>query len=279
MQFINAIPTFLMESKNSIADLEKYFSMYPLIFEKYFPMHCPKTEERLNQALQKYPNSISNIRNINEQFEDLLRGIENRIMQKYNVLFPNKTHLLVGTYGSNAFVTHDIIGDVYFAAEKLSPIKEHLEIIIAHELGHVTHHLLSQQQQLDFGKVDWLHPFGWLYREGVATFISQNIVDNTLESSYYTYDDLGEEWLKFAKLNESLLKKSFLTSFNKGWTDADSKEWFKLRGGKIFGFERLAYYLGTRFVQDLAVEIGESNAITYWVEADVLERVKMWLKS
>ena len=279
MEFINAVPAFFIEPKNSIADLEKYFAKYPLIFDKYFPMHCPKTRERINQALQKYPESIASIRLINERFEKSLRKVESRISQNYQVTFQNKTHLFVGTYGSNAFVTHDIIGDVFFAAEKLSPIKEHLEIIIAHELGHVTHHLLSQQHEMDFSKVDWWHPLGWLYREGVATFISQKIVDSTRESSYYTYDDLGEEWLKFAKSNESLLKKAFLISFDKGWTDADSKEWFKLRGGKKFGYERLAYYLGTRFVQDLAVEVGESKAITYWVESDVLERVKMWLKS
>lgn len=150
---------------------------------------------------------------------------------------------------------------------------------MAHELGHVTHNLLSDQKQMNWSKVDWCHPFGWLYREGIATFISQNIVETTLESSYYTYDDLGDEWLEFAKSNESSLKEAFIAAFFKGWTDADSKEWFKLRGGKQFVFERLAYYLGTRFVQDLADELGVFEAITYWVDGDVVERIGTWLRS
>lgn len=279
MQFINAIPSFFKDPYIDIADLEKYFVLHPEIFGRYFPMHCPRTEERLTLALQKYPDSIDNIHLINGHFEELLRDIERRITREYQVEFPNKTYLFVGTYGSNAFVTHDIIGDVFFAAEKLSPVKKHLEIIIAHELGHVTHHLLAQQQQMDFGKVDWLHPYGWLYREGVATFISQNLVKNPYESPYYTYDDQGEEWLKFAKSHEHQLKEAFLKANNNGWTDADSKEWFKLRGGKQFGYERLAYYLGTRFVEDLAAEMGESKAISFWVKGDVLERVGNWLNN
>lgn len=117
MQFINAVPDFFNEPKNNVNDLEKYFANHPAIFEMYFPMHCPKTEERLNQALQKYPESVVNLRLINDHFEHILRDIESRVLEKYQVHFPNTTHLFVGTFGSNAFVTHEVIGDVYFAVE------------------------------------------------------------------------------------------------------------------------------------------------------------------
>lgn len=279
MQFINAVPSFIKESVNTQQDLERYFAAEPAIFDKYFPMHCPKTDERLHQALEKYPGAMARILTIQEQFAGILHQIEHRLSEKYQIHFPNKAHLFVGTYGSNAFVTHEIIGNVYFAAEKLSPVKEHLEVIVAHELGHVTHHLLSDLERMDWRTVDWWHPFGWLYREGVATFISKQAVEAKQESTYYTYDDAGDEWLAFAISKEAELKSAFLEAYKKGWTDGDSREWFKLRGGKQFAFERLAYYLGTRLVEDLAAEVGDLKAITFWSRQDIIQRTARWLAS
>ncbi|MBE1552933.1 hypothetical protein [Sporosarcina limicola] len=68
MQIHNIIPDFLslVESKEdlTVVDLETYFERYPAIFADYFPNHCPKTEERLSAAIEKYPKKMDDIQSI-----------------------------------------------------------------------------------------------------------------------------------------------------------------------------------------------------------------------
>ncbi|EEL70365.1 hypothetical protein bcere0026_26630 [Bacillus mycoides] len=40
--------------------------MHPEVFEEYFKFHCPKTEERLSSAIEKYPAKLEDIRIISD---------------------------------------------------------------------------------------------------------------------------------------------------------------------------------------------------------------------
>lgn len=62
-----------------------------------------------------------------------------------------KFHLFVGGFGSNAFVERDYWRYV-FAAEKLSPDLNHLRVIVAHEIGHIYHNVMLQNDGMDWGK-------------------------------------------------------------------------------------------------------------------------------
>ena len=119
-----------------------------------------------------------------------------------------KFHLFVGGFGSNAFVERDYWRYV-FAAEKLSPNLNHLRVIVAHEIGHIYHNVMLQNNGMDWEKAEWTDAAVNLYREGVATYVSKQIVKGLNESVYYSYDDDGERWLQYYIDNEEQIKNVF----------------------------------------------------------------------
>jgi hypothetical protein len=51
----------------------------------------------------------------------------------------------------------------------------------------------------------------------------------------------------------------------------------ELSGGSYFNFNRLGYYLGKTFIQDLVQEVGEEAAFVFWCNNDIKEKVISWL--
>jgi hypothetical protein len=187
-------------------------------------------------------------------------------------------NLLVGGYGSNAFVERKIIGDIYFAVEKLSSNPDHLRVIVAHEIGHIYHNALSDSKGINWKAITWENGLTSLYYEGIATYLSQKIVTGLEESIYYSYDDEGQSWLDFYQNNIEKVKEKFLHDVKSNWQFDYEKEWFRLSGGSYFGFNRLGYFLGTSFVHDLVQKVGELNAITYWCSNDLNKCLMDWLE-
>ncbi|MBO1913223.1 hypothetical protein J4G37_51495, partial [Microvirga sp. 3-52] len=109
--------------------------------------------------------------------------------------------LIVGTFGSNAFVTQDNKREIYFAVEKLSADIEHLKVIVAHEIGHVAHFSFASNQDMNWTTVDWLNGLTTLYTEGVATYLSKKTVPNLNASVYFTYDAEGDSWVECYEKN------------------------------------------------------------------------------
>lgn len=284
MNLTNAVPEFLeLYEANSgeltLSKLQSYFEKYPDIFGEYFTYHCPRTEERLSQALQKYVDVMNNISKVNSRMPVTLKNV----LKDYEDIFDFKEelqfNLFVGAFGSNAFVERKLVGDIYFAAEKLSPEKDHLRVIAAHEIGHIFHNWLSDKKGMDWKSVKWEHGLTTLYREGIATYASKRITPTLHESIYYTYDNDGDSWLTFYRENKQAIKEAFLEDAEQGWDMKKEKEWFRLFGGNYFGYNRLGYFLGTSFVEDLVDEIGENEALTYWTENKLDEKIKLWLRS
>lgn len=230
----NTIPSFLKlwESNDvELAVLNQYFTSYPEIFEEYFKYHCPKTKERLSNAINLYPAKIEDIRIIAERLPTIIQEITNKYRNEYSFDVNMKFHIFVGAFGSNAFVEREIIGDIFFAVEKLSPDLNHLRVIVAHEIGHIYHNVMLQNNGMDWEKAEWTDVAVNLYREGVATYVSKQIVKGLHESVYYSYDDDGERWLQYCIENEEQIKKRFLKDYIEGWTFEKEKEWFRLSGG------------------------------------------------
>lgn len=281
MDILNTIPDFLKiyrdNSELKITDLESYYALYPNIFEFYFLNHCPKTSERLTEAIAKYPQKLKEIEITNEILPHVIKKVVSDYDRKYDIKIDSKFNLFVGGFGSNAFIDHKIVADVYMAAEKLSPKDEHLRVMVSHELGHVYHNIRSDQKGLEWKKVEWTSPFIALYREGVATFCSQQIAVGLSEDVYYSYDDKGTNWLAFYKENRREIKKRFLRDATGTWSMDKEKEWFRLSGGKYFGFNRLGYFIGTEYVHHLVHEFGEKKAITYWCSNDIHKSATEWL--
>ncbi len=116
---------------------------------------------------------------------------------------------------------------------------------------------------MDGTKAEWTDASVSLYREGVATYLSKQIVKDLSESVYYSDNSDGEPWLQCYKENEEEIKKRFLQDYVEGWTDKKGKEWFRLSGGDYFGYNRLGYFLGTAFVKYLVQTFGESKTLDF----------------
>ncbi|WP_410981132.1 DUF5700 domain-containing putative Zn-dependent protease [Bacillus pacificus] len=276
----NTIPSFLKlwESTDvELAVLNQYFTSHPEIFEEYFKYHCAKTKERLSNAINLYPAKIEDIRIIAETLPTIIQEITNKYRNKYIFDVNMKFHIFVGAFGSNAFVEREIMGDIFFAVEKLSPDLNHLRVIVAHEIGHIYHNVMLQNNGMDWEKAEWTDAAVNLYREGVATYVSKQIVKGLNESVYYSYDDDGERWLQYCIENEEQIKKRFLEDYIEGWTFEKEKEWFRLSGGQYFGYNRLGYFLGTAFVEDVVQALGESEAFTFWNKYNLKSSVMDWL--
>ncbi|HDR7778925.1 TPA: aminopeptidase [Bacillus tropicus] len=276
----NTIPSFLKlwESTDiELADLNQYITSHPEIFEEYFKYHCPNTNERLSNAIKQYPAKIEDIRIITKTLPIIIQEITNEYRNKYHFDVNMKFHIFVGGFGSNAFVEREIIGDIFFAAEKLSPDSNHLRVIVAHEIGHIYHNVMLQNDGMDWEKAEWADAAVNLYREGVATYFSKQIVKGLNESVYYSYDDDGERWLQYCIENEEQIKKRFLKDYIEGWTFEKEKEWFRLSGGQYFGYNRLGYFLGTAFVEYVAQALGESEVFTFWNRHNLKRDVMDWL--
>ncbi|PEU98190.1 aminopeptidase [Bacillus cereus] len=276
----NTIPSFLKLWEGTDVELtvlNQYFTSHPEIFEEYFKYHCPKTKERLSNTINLYPTKIEDIRIIAELLPNIIQEITNEYDNKFNFDVNMKFHLFVGAFGSNAFVEREIIGDIFLAAEKLSPDSNHLRVIVAHEIGHIYHNVMLQNDGMDWRKAEWTDAAVTLYREGIATYLSKKIVKGLNESVYYSYDNNGEHWLQCYIENEEHIKKRFLADYIERWTFEKEKEWFRLSGGQYFGYNRLGYFLGTAFVDYVVQTLGESEVFTFWNKHNLNRGVMDWL--
>lgn len=282
MHIENNIPMFLKfwESieQPTLADLETYLNGNEKIYDKYFPNHCPRTEERLSAALQKYDDKIADIRSISAELPGIIEELDKEYERIFGLGLDLSFRLMVGTFGSNAFVTRENRREIYFAVEKLSAERDHLKVITAHEIGHVTHFALATRDGIDWSTVDWEHGLTTLFTEGAATYLSKRIVPGLQEPVYFTYDDDGGPWVKCYEDNKAELKRRFLEDATGDWDMVKEKEWFRLSGGSYFGYNRLGYLLGTDYVQQLVERIGEDAALTFWNGNDLKADLMEWLR-
>ncbi|PEB50304.1 aminopeptidase [Bacillus pseudomycoides] len=277
----NTIPSFLSLCRNSevsIDDLQKYYDTYPEAFKEYFMYHCPKTTERLSEAIQKYPDKLKDILVISETLPGIIQDVMNDYIARFDLELDLQFHLFVGGFGSNAFVEREIIGQIFFAAEKLSPNIEHLRVIVAHEIGHIYHNALLDRNGMDWRRADWTDVTVSLYREGVATYLSKKVVNELHDAVYYSYNNEGEAWLQCYTNKNSQIKKKFLEDYNTGWNFEKEREWFRLSGGRYFGYNRLGYFLGMSYVEHLVAEFGEEQALTFWCSHDLKSSVMDWMQ-
>ena len=281
MHIENNIPAFLefweSTEQPTLADLESYLTEHEKLYEKYFPIHCPKTEERLSAALQKYEGKIDDIRSISADLPAIIQEVDEEYRETFGLDLDLSFKLMVGTFGSNAFVTRDNKREIYFAVEKLSAERDHLRVITAHEIGHVTHFALATREGMDWSTVDWGHGLTTLFTEGAATYLSKRTVPGLSEPVYFTYDDEGEPWVKCYQENKAEVKRRFLEDALGEWDMAKEKEWFRLSGGAYFGYNRIGYILGTDYVEQLVERIGEEAALTFWNGNDVKADIMEWL--
>jgi hypothetical protein len=265
------------EESFDLTSMDEYYATYPEVFDEYFQFHCPRTEERLTSALKRYPKQVDDMRKVVNQLPTIIAEVLEQVSTHLEFTLDLEFYLLVGGFGSNAYVNRRIKGNVYFAVEKLSSDPNHLRVIVAHELGHIYHNILLDRANIDWPSLVWDDGTTSLYREGVATYISQQAVPGLSEAIYFQYDDSGEDWLKFCKNHHADIVAAFLEDA-KEWTFEKEREWFRLSGGKRFGYNRIGYYLGTELVRYFVDQLGEEKTMTLWAGTDLRQTVISWLE-
>jgi hypothetical protein len=183
----------------------------------------------------------------------------------------------VGGFGSNAYTYRQIIPNITFSLEKLSPEPDHLKAIVAHEFGHAAHNIISNEDGIDWTQVQWYSPLTWLNQEGAATHFSRRTAVDLHPSIYFSYDEKGYEWLTFSKANKNEIKKAFAEDYLALTPELVFREWFSINGGQKFGYSRLGYFIGDMFFQYQIENLGEIKAVTAWKERGFQEHVKQWL--
>lgn len=272
MKIHNTVPYFLENFEPSEQFLKQYHQMFQSSFKEYFLYHCKNADEKIRIAVEKYPMNFNDIKTINDKIEPLIHQIVSTYEQRYHVKFTKDVHIIVGAYGSNAFTHRQIIPEVTFCVERLSPIDEHLKVIIAHEFGHALHNLLSDKEGMDWSKIDWSHPYTWLFQEGCATYFSKQVTVAN-EAVYFSYDDRGDAWLQFANCNKKEIISTFMEDMKNFEANVIFREWFSINGGTHFGFTRLGYFIGYHIVSRLVEKYNEQQAVTLWKESNFLGEI------
>ncbi|MEK4486997.1 hypothetical protein MHH81_15730 [Psychrobacillus sp. FSL H8-0484] len=277
MKIIDTVPSFLNNYEPSVSFLRSYYAKYPEIFKEYFASHCKDTEERHSESIKKYPQHYAAIKQVHQNILPIIEEIAAEYEKLYKISFPVDINLIVGGYGSNAYTYHQIIPNITFALEKLSPDPDHLSVIVAHEFGHLAQNILSDQAGMNWEKIHWNSPLIWLNQEGAATHLSRKTVINVHPSIYFSYNSDGYEWLTFAQTNAKEIIKAFADDYLSLTPDELFREWFSINGGTMFGHSRLAYFIGDMFFQNQIEKYGEMAAIVAWENEGFEEQVKNWL--
>lgn len=174
MHIIDTVPAFLANNVDSLTTLQEYHRMYPDAFKEYFSYHCPTTEERFNQALQRYLNDLPHIKTVHQQLPSIIETISTRYAARYELTFKQHIYFIVGAYSSNAFTHRQITPDITFALEQLPQHHDGLRVLAAHEFGHALHQTWTDIVGMDWSHVQWENHLLSLYREGVATHFKRN---------------------------------------------------------------------------------------------------------
>lgn len=277
IKIIDVVEPFVKNYEASIDYLNDYYSKYEENYEEYFKYHCLHVEEKKKKAINLHPTKLQEILPMRDLFLVNIPIITNTYESMFPIKFTKDVHLLVGIYGSNAYTYRQYNPEVAFCLEKLPYHEKHIQLIIAHEFGHVTHHLFSDTNQISWDKVDWTNPYTWLLQEGIAIYLSTQIVQANLDE-YFAFGE-DKEWMLFAQENESRIAQMILEDLEK---EIESKpffkEWFSINGGKHFEHMRLGYYLGYKVVVNLVERFGIEEVLTLWEKNECNEMMKKQLQ-
>ncbi|MCL1694689.1 hypothetical protein [Lysinibacillus sp. BPa_S21] len=258
----DTVTDFTQNYVPTIDYLKDYFKKHSSHFEEYFRYHCHNVDEKMKTAIPKHQEKMPALIEMKDKMPKFIRAIASDYEEMYGITFTKDVHLIVGLYGSNAFTYRQIIPEIAFCIEKLSPLNRHLQIIIAHEFGHALHHLLSEKSGIDWVMVDWDSPFTWLLQEGSATYFSTKVVSARKDEYFAFQEDL--EWLTFATNNKQIITDVFLSDLTTLDARSMFREWFSINGGKRFGFSRLAYFIAYELILSCLQELAELDVIALW---------------
>ncbi|MCD5324559.1 MULTISPECIES: DUF2268 domain-containing putative Zn-dependent protease [Pontibacillus] len=262
MKIIDVVEPFVKDYKPTVFYLDEYYSTYQQDYEQYFMYHCLHKEQKKERAIRLHPKKLPELLPMRDVFLREIPRIAGEYESMFSIQFTKDVHLLVGLYGSNAFTYRQYNPEVAFCLEKLPYNEKSIRLIIAHEFGHATHFVYSNQNNLSWDLVDWNSPYTWLLQEGIATYLSTRIVEADLDE-YFSFE-ADVEWISFAQEQEARIASLFQEDVENIDARSMMKEWFSINGGAHLGVTRLGYYLGYQIVTNLLKRYDIEEILMLW---------------
>lgn len=172
-------------------------------------------------------------------------------------------------------MTHD--GTLHFAVELMPDDPALLRVLVAHEMAHAFHFDMLRGAGFQFTQLAW-DGYTSLYLEGLATFVSKLLNPGLPEGVYFSFDNSGEEWVSICRDNYEDIKAR-LNDDLQHWSMEQEIEWFRIRGGKTYGINRIGYFIGTEFISSCVKRIGLNDTMTLWGKQDIHPFIQHWMRS
>ncbi|MCH7322761.1 hypothetical protein LZ480_12755 [Solibacillus sp. MA9] len=271
MKIIDYVTPFLEKYEATPEYYETYFQKHRETFEFYFRFHCKNKEEKLCNALQQHPHKLEDMNFVKERILMNISEITANYEKMFDITFTEAVRIFVGLGGSNAYTTHSMNPEVAFCVERMPALETGIRALIAHEFGHAVHHIVTLRNGVKIGQIDWNNPYTWLIQEGIATYLSTQVVDAS-KDIYFAFER-DEVWLNYARMNKANIIASFQQDLEQLSSQEIFKEWFSINGGGLFGYARLAYYIGYEVVQELVEQIGIGDTILFWLQPNFKEQM------
>ncbi|GAK13168.1 hypothetical protein [Geomicrobium sp. JCM 19039] len=256
--------------------MHNYQRAFSDTFKTYRKYHCKNTIEQKELALSEY--SIDHIKRVHREIIPIIERSARAYEEQYNLVFPISVQLIVGVYGSNAYAEREVVPNITFALEQLPADKESLSIIVAHELGHVAHHMLTDQKGCDWRERMWHDPRISAFQEGAAMHFSKQIVTGLPHFMYFSFDAQQDDGYNKSLTLLPSIARAFLHDLQQESSTQMVREWFSIRGGKQFQIPRLGYVIGEQFVATEIGRLGEERALTLWTDPNFLQFMNSWLE-
>lgn len=277
MRIIDTTPSFFQQVERTneltVDHLEAYYAKFSDVFDTYFASHCQRSPERLAEAIERYPTELNSMRSLAAKLPTVVEEIYGLMYTVLNYSMELNICLLVGGYGSNAYVTHD--GTLHFAVETLPCQSDHLRVLVAHEMAHAFHFQLLKDEGFQFSRLAW-DGYTSLYLEGVATVLSKRVVPDLPPGVYFSFDDRSAPWIAFCEAHSP----DIYTRLNEDlahWTMDEEVEWFRIRGGKLYGLNRLGYFVASQLIEDRMRSTGVRETMTLWAHRDLKSVIQGWM--
>ncbi len=260
---------------------EACFKEHKEVYDYYFKYHCRDKETKMKKALAEHTNKLQQMQWVAENIPPFVQSITAKYEKAFPVKFTQDVYIFVGLGGSNAYTYLSMDPQIGFCVERLDAEEGALQTIIAHELGHSLHHQYTTYCGIEASAISWNDPYTWLLQEGFATYLSMLVVDVPRDVYFaYTRD---VECLTFCEENQAQIMATFKQELSKKSATEIFKEWFSINGESIFGYKRLAYYIGYVLVESFVNEIGIEQAMTLWGRPNFKElmeqRIDSFMKS
>lgn len=168
--------------------LKTYEDTHRDIFDLYYNHWGDPT--LLEDALKRFPHTIPTLRRVAENVDDRIKAITKKCAEIFETTEDVAFVVMVGVFRSNGWTAMFRNRLTSFFALEWFTEPHHLDILIAHETAHSLH--------IQCNPHDWtgFTIGGGLFREGLATVVSEMVCPGATEEEYLWFSTGFSHWIK-----------------------------------------------------------------------------------